>query len=298
MSRLVHGATTVVFRTTQDLEKDEFLLMLRMVCPELWKGNVLPYDFVYLQCPRVMIVNFISHDLCLNCFTSVHNQIRDSRGHIGKVQQARYQGLAENLGAFYAKAGRRGLESATAPTVFQGWRQIPLRLAVQSFVPPEMLERLRVDVRRAKDSRQAAAAQRPSPPATGASQSRPGRQQSSAAQSAPIAVAAPTIPSPSPAAQWQARRPVVDGTQVGASATGDAPGMWTAGDERQQPPLRPGPPRWQFHLGEGPGLPQPCGYSQASASSHMAPVATQPGIPLSISGMVVTERNGVLFFDL
>ena len=292
MSRLVDGATTLAFRTTEDVDKDEFLRMLGTICPPLWQGNVLPYDFVYLLCRRVIVVNFVFHNLCLNCWTSVHNQIRDGQGYIRKVQQSRYQGLSENLGAFYAKAGWRGLESATAPTVFQGCRQIPLRLAVRMLVPPETLQRLRVAVRGARDTCQVAGPRRPSAQlarrAATRQRSQPKPRQSSAARSAPRADP-PTISIPMSAGEQMELR--VHDARRETSAVGDTQGMWTAGDrgesQRQQLPL-PTPAELPFPAAADP---QPCGY-------NMALGATEARLPDRVSGMVITQRDGVVFFDL
>ncbi|CAE7207657.1 unnamed protein product [Symbiodinium sp. CCMP2456] len=82
----------------------------------------------------------------MSCLTLVGRHARTGHGHIGKVQQASYQGLAENLAAFYAKAGRRGLESTNAPSVLLRGQPMSLRHAIKQLVPPDMVVQMRTAV--------------------------------------------------------------------------------------------------------------------------------------------------------
>jgi len=279
--------------------------MLRFTCPELWQGDVVPYDFVFLPCPRVAILNFLSHDLCMSCLTLVGRHARAGHGHIGKVQQASYQGLAENLAAFYAKAGRRGLESTNAPSVLLRGQPMSLRHAIKQLVPPDMVVQMRTAVRTARQLRQV-------PPDRG----RPAQSSSSNASehrraSAPSNEALQTDEvSPADAASnalggpqiwWQAectRHPIGEESDP-ATTIQDAPGTWIVGDER--------PPPRSFPTGlQSPNAARdlfghsPSGHSYSSGSrlGELWPQRLDAFAQPPPGALVVTERNGVLLFDL
>eukprot|EP00913_Durusdinium_trenchii_P022181 g20841.t1 len=139
-------ATSLVIRTSQDYRYDSLVSMLEFQCADVWSGG-FPVDFLYLPCPRVGIINFISHELCLLCFQTISQRIKAGAIRVIKVQQAMYQGLAANLAVYYAKAGRRGLERKNAPKVFIEGNELPLRQALKAFVTPQLVQHFRSSFR-------------------------------------------------------------------------------------------------------------------------------------------------------
>ncbi|CAJ1342273.1 unnamed protein product [Effrenium voratum] len=241
--------TTLVVRTSQDLHPDAFIQMVQRNCGEVWAGAEFPFDFLYLPCPRVAIINFVSPELCNWVFQILTQRIRSKTSCVVKIQQAMYQGLATNLAVFYAKAGRRGLERRTVPKVILQGQELPLRLALDQFVTAQMVRHFRSTFRTAADiGRPSRTPQHPS--SSGSSRSRgdvpwmqTGGNQHSANESPVSRIA---LPCPQPSRQyWSGQdlavpRPTLVAPGVWSSETG----AWQALHAPQA--LSPWPPSGQI----------------------------------------------------
>lgn len=72
---------------TRTKEKEANHIKTNILCPLANSGG-FPVDFLYLPCPRVGIINFISHELCLLCFQTISQRIKAGAIRVIKVQQA------------------------------------------------------------------------------------------------------------------------------------------------------------------------------------------------------------------
>lgn len=236
----------------------------------------------------------------MSCLTLVGRHARADHRHIGKVQQASYQGLAENLAAFYAKAGRRGLESTNAPSVLLRGQPMSLRHAIKQLVPPEMVVQMRTAVRAARQIRQVPDSGRPAQSSSSSTseQRRTAAPSNEALQMRQLVAPADAAGNALGGSQiwWQAEgtRDPIGEESFPATAIQDAPGIWIVGDERP-PPLRSYPDVQSPNAACELYAQRPSGYSYGYFSDS----SPEPLAPTQqLGALVVTERNGVLLFDL
>ncbi|CAE6927868.1 unnamed protein product [Symbiodinium sp. CCMP2592] len=126
------GTTTLLFRTARPVTSDEFLQHIESVCGF---GGRRPFDFVYLPWPRLVIINFSSHQICRE---AVGAMLVD-KSYITKVQSAAYQGLVANLATFCAK-GKKGSEGSKLPRIFVDGEEVSFDFAVASFLTEDEVQ--------------------------------------------------------------------------------------------------------------------------------------------------------------
>ncbi|CAE7396449.1 unnamed protein product [Symbiodinium sp. CCMP2592] len=127
---LEENATTLIFKLSKKLTQKDFLEVLNLY----WQPpeNQTPaYDFVHLPWKKLAVVNFTSPEACQSCLRVMRALVGSHDVWIVDLQQAKHQGLNENIAAFCSRATP---VSFPKPLVFESGREITWEQAVQTFL--------------------------------------------------------------------------------------------------------------------------------------------------------------------